>query len=164
MTDESARIGAIILPDEGGIRPTFYVLRDGNLEYDEAGVMKSADWGVFEEHLYIVRGVYAERTTGSALVGAAVRHGAREIPELPGTDGPEPGPQQRQQPPPRPQQRQRDASVTCERCGGATRGGNAVRSKKGPGMRRPYECLTGCEGDSQRRDGSYYPYTTWADA
>src|SRR3990167_6712008 len=102
MTDEvGQRLGAIILPDGAdGIRPTFYVLRDGAVEFREDGSAVSQDWDLFAAIVNVVRAHYAEKRAGSRLVGAAVAHGAEEIPDM---DEPEyePAEGRRAQPPQR---------------------------------------------------------------
>ena len=183
MTDEvGQRLGAIILPDGAdGIRPTFYVLRDGAVEFREDGSAVSQDWDLFAAIVNVVRAHYAEKRAGSRLVGAAVAHGAEEIPDMYEPDY-EPAEDRRAQPPqrrapprqqarPAPRQQRRDDDarreddVPCERCGGPTRtDGKRFRSPKSGRMRMKYECRGDCESNREKNDGSYWPYATWVDA
>ena len=165
-------IGAILLPDEGGIKPTFYVLRDGKITFGADGELESADWRLFNELLGVVREHYAQK---GGLEAAARAHGAVDIPDMDGTEYNDPAPQ-RQQPrqpvrqPQRPPQRQQapqrppqGETIWCDRCNQPMRAGRVMQGQYGP--RRAYDCTSGCFGDKiNSKTGQPFPYTTWVDA
>lgn len=167
MTDETIRIVQRI----PWLTPYGYT----EVSYEYGGVI---DYAALQSEAAAMEQAYLalHPAMRSPLARAAVQNGAQEIPDLPDEDGYEREPVSDEPPPRRPAARapvrrpaqrqqgrqQHGGGVPCERCGGVTREGKVRQTQRGP--RRPYDCMEGCEGDRQRDDGTYYPYTTWVNA